>query len=48
MAVVALFAAARNDGGTGPEASVEEQRAFIDGTMPHHQMASMMPDEAIV
>lgn len=48
VAVVALFAAAcSNDDNTGPDASVEEQRAFIDGIVPHHQMASMMADDAI-
>lgn len=47
-AVVALFAAAcTNDDSTGPNASVEERRAFIDGIVPHHQMASMMADDAI-
>ena len=40
-------AGACNDDATGPAASVEEQRAFIDGIVPHHQMASMMADEAI-
>lgn len=48
VAVVALFAAAcSDDDATGPDASVEEQRAFIDGIVPHHQMAGMMADEAI-
>ena len=47
VVAVALVAAACNDEGTGPDASVEEQRAFIDGIVPHHQMASMMADEAI-
>ena len=40
-------AGACGDDATGPAASVEEQRAFIDGIVPHHQMASMMADDAI-
>ena len=49
VAVVSLFAAACSDDdeGTGPDASVEERRAFIDGIVPHHQAASMMADDAI-
>lgn len=31
----------------GPAPSVEEQRAFIDGIVPRHEMASMMADDAI-
>lgn len=47
--VTAATGACRNDDNlTGPAASVEEQRAFIDGIVPHHQTASMMADEAIV
>ena len=44
---VAGAGACSDDDATGPAASVEEQRAFIDGIVPHHQMASMMADEAI-
>lgn len=48
VALVSLSAAAcSDDDGTGPAASVEEQRAFIDGIVPHHQAASMMADDAI-
>ena len=47
VAVSLFVAACSDDEGTGPDASVEEQRAFIDGIVPHHQMASMMADEAI-
>ena len=45
--VVWTAACSDDNDATGPEASVEERRAFIDGIVPHHEMASMMADEAI-
>lgn len=41
-----LYGAACNDA-TGSDASVEEQRAYIDAIVPHHQMALMRGDEAL-
>ena len=35
------------DDATGADATEEEQVAYIDGIVPHHQVASMMADEAI-
>ena len=48
VAVVTLAAAAcSDDDGTGPDASVEEQRSYIDNIVPHHQIALMRADEAL-
>lgn len=46
MATIALAACGRST--TEPDASVEEQRAWIDNIVPHHQVAGMMADEAMV
>ena len=47
-AALALFAAACNDDdSTGPDASVDEQRSYIDNIVPHHQIALIRADEAL-
>ena len=51
VAGVALvgFAACSDDedDATGPSAEVEEQRAFIDGIVPHHEIANIRADEVL-
>lgn len=48
VAIAALLAACSDDDDpTAPNASVDEQVAFIDNIVPHHQMATMMADEAL-
>lgn len=48
MAVVTLFAMACSESdATGPGASVEEQRSYIDNIVPHHQLALIRADEAL-
>ena len=47
MAAAVVTIVACSDNGTEPDASTEEQVAFIDNIVPHHQVANMMADEAI-
>lgn len=43
-----VLGAGCNDDSTGPgRASVDEQVAYIDGIVPHHQIALMRADEAL-
>lgn len=45
LATVSLASACEDV--TEPEASEEEQVAYIDGIVPHHQIATMRADEAL-
>lgn len=52
MAVVMLgatvvVAASACEDSTGPDATTQEQVAYIDGIVPHHQIAIMRADEAV-
>lgn len=47
LGMVALVVMACGRSSTEPDASVEEQRAWIDNIVPHHQVAGMMADEAL-
>jgi uncharacterized protein (DUF305 family) len=48
MVAGAVLAAVACNDATGPDdASVAEQVAYIDGIVPHHQIATMMADEAL-
>jgi uncharacterized protein (DUF305 family) len=48
MMVVAVTATACNDDdSTGPDATVDEQRSYIDNIVPHHQIALIRADEAL-
>ena len=46
--VVAVFLALTAcEGAVEPDANVEEQVAYIDAIVPHHQIALMRADEAL-
>lgn len=47
VVLVGFAACDDEDDATGPNAEVEEQRAFIDGIVPHHEIANMRADEAL-
>lgn len=47
MAASAILALAACEDSAAPDADEEEQRAFIDLIVPHHQMAQMRADEAL-
>lgn len=47
VAIAALLGACGDDDPTSSSASVEEQVAFIDNIVPHHEMANMMADDAL-
>ena len=47
MGLGLLLGAAACGDSTSPDAETAEQLAFIDNIVPHHQMASMMADDAI-
>ena len=47
VAIAAVLGACSDDDPTTPDASVDEQVAFIDNIVPHHQIANMMADEAL-
>lgn len=38
----------KDDSATGPGPTDESNRAYIDGIVPHHEMALMMADEAMM
>lgn len=46
IAAVSALAACDSES-TAPDASTEAQLAFIDNIVPHHQIATMMADEAL-
>lgn len=46
-ASVAATVIACSDDSTGPDASADEQRSYIDNIVPHHQIALMRADEAL-
>lgn len=47
LILATVVVAACTSEATAPAASVEEQVAFIDNIVPHHQVATMMADEAL-
>lgn len=47
IAIAVLLGACSDDDPTSPIARVDEQVAFIDNIVPHHEIANMMADEAL-
>ena len=47
LAMVAVAAACGDDDPASPDASVDEQLAYIDNIVPHHQIALIRADEAL-